>query len=380
MKKICFYVDSIYTLGGIQRVVTSLCNELCDSYEITVVCQQEVKNKVNYNLKKNVKVVVIDNSFFHIDKIIFSPIRAMRFLINKIKIKNRITNKILSFDYKIFKRKRLIYFFNKSKFDYILSEGLKNNIYLSKLKKNINSIVIGCWHSNYDNYIKSGYSIEEIKKSIQLLDKTIVLSKYDVNMIYDNLKLKVDYIYNFVPSNTVNKSSPENNIFLSVGRYDKVKGYDRLIKIFKKFCNYDNSWKLFIVGEGAERKKLEQLIKKLSLEKQVILTGKTDSVDDYYNKASIYLMSSYGEGFPMVIVEAMKHSLPIIAYSIPVLYEILPDEDNLIEQDDEETYLRKMIELSSNLSLMNKYGEANLHKAENFYENKIIEQWKSILK
>ena len=381
MKRICFYVDSIYTLGGIQRVVTTLCNELCESYDITIVCQKKVKDKdkVNYDLKEDINVIVIDNNYYYIDKIVFFPIRVARFLINKLKIKNKLTDKILRFDYKIFKRKRLIKFFNESKFEYILSEGLKNNIYLSRIKNSIKSTIIGCWHSNYDNYINSGYSIEEIKDSIQLLDKTIVLSKYDVDMIYKRFGLNVDYIYNFITSVDVKKSTANSNVFLSVGRYDKIKGYDRLIKVFKRFCEYNNSWKLLIVGEGSERKKLEQLIKKLDLEKHVILTGKTNCVDDYYNEASIYLMSSYGEGFPMVIVEAMKHSLPVIAYSIPVLFEILPNDDNIIEQDDDEEYLKRMIELSSNLSLIKRYGNANLNKSKEFYEDKIIEQWKKIL-
>ena len=381
MKKICFFVDSIFTLGGIQRIVTNICNELCNDYNITIICQYDTKNsqKINYNLSNNVNVKIIDNSFYGIDKIIFAPIRFLRFTIRKLKLNNKLSKKIMNYEYKIVKNKRLLRYFDKEKFDYILSEGLNNCIYISKLKKNINSPIIGCWHSSFENYILL-YDNDSIEKSLKVLDKTIVLSQHDKKMIKKRFNVDVEYIYNFIDSNRVNNSSLNNNVFLAVGRYSKEKGYDRLIKIFSCFNSYNKNWKLYIVGDGPEKEKLQSLIDELKLSDKVILTGKTNNIDFYYNEASILLLTSYFEGFPMIVLEAMKYGLPIIAYDLPILKEILPKNNAIVDQDDIDKYVLEMNRFANNKELRTTIGKNNIIKCRDFYKDKIINKWNNILK
>lgn len=383
MKKICFYTDSVYTLGGIQRIVTNLCNCLCDSYDITIICEHDTKKnkRINYSLNKKIRVKIIDNNFIVSDTIIFAPIKACKYLIRILKLDNKkFFKKILDFDYKIFKRNRLLSFFAKEEFDYILAESLKCSIYLSKLKTNINSKIIGCWHSSYNNYLMD-YTKKEIGDSIQILDKTIVLSKADTSLIKKDLNLNVDYIYNFISSEEIDgEKKHKKKIFLTVGRYDRIKGYDRLIKMFSKFHEINKEWKLVLVGDGPERKRIQLLINKFRLNDCVILTGRTSEVEKFYNYASIFVFSSYGEGFPMVILEAMKFELPIITFDIPVLYEMLPNDEFIVNQNDEEKYLNLMYKLSKSEELRKKIGKQNAEKCKEFYEETIIKQWKELLK
>ncbi len=378
MKKICFYTNSIYTLGGIQRVVTELANNLYNEYDITIVCHDNSKwhKKFNYNLNKNINVKSFNEKYLILDNIFFFPVKCLKFLIRKTKIKNKITESIMNFDYKFLKRRTILKYFNSQNYDYILAEGLSNCIYLSNLKDKIPSKIIGCWHSSFDNYIKQS-SEKYIIKSLKSID-TIVLSKYDADLIKKRYNIDVKYIYNFINDNEVEKSSLNNKYMISIGRYHQVKGYERLIKIFKKLNN--NEWKLLIIGDGPEKNKLAALIDKYHLNNNVILTGGTNNVEKYYRQASIFLMTSYGEGFPMVILEAMKYGLPIIAYDIPVLHEILPSEDYIIKQDDEESYVKLLKKLCDDAKLRVKSGQLNLKKCENFYGKKIISQWKNVLK
>ena len=383
MRKICFYTDTVFTMGGIQRIVTNLCNSLCNDYSITIICEHNTKkkDKINYNLNNNIKVKIIDNNFIISDTIIFAPIKASKFFIRKLKLnKTKFGKKVLDFDYKVFKRKRLIRFFREEQFDYILAESLNCCLYLSKLKPKINSKIIGCWHSSYKNYLIDNTK-EEIKKSIENLDNTIVLSKADVNLIKKDLNLNVDYIYNFISSKEMSfEKDYDKKILLTVGRYDKIKGYDRLIKIFNEFYKHDKQWKLLLVGDGLERKNLQNLINELHLNNNVILTGKTNNVEKYYKEASIFLFSSYGEGFPMVILEAMKYKLPIIAFDIPVLNEMLPSGEYIVEQNNQKKYLDLMKKLSKDNDLIEKIGKQNLEKCKEFYEEEIVKQWKELLK
>ena len=372
MKKICFYVDNIYTLGGIQRIVTDMANKLKDKYDITIINQYFIKDdkRCNYNLDKKIKVKTISNDFFFLDKIIFAPLRIIRYLIIHFKLSNNVAKSILNYDYKIFKKIKLINLINDEKYDYVLAEGLYNCIYMSKLRNRINSKIIGCWHSSYYNYIKD-YNELDIINSLSTIE-TIVLTKYDSKLIKEKYGIDVKYIYNFISSEPVKTSTLNNKNFIAVGRYHNVKGFDRLIRNFSKLSNKD--WNLLIVGEGLERKKLQSIINDLKL------NDSTDNIDDYYRQGGIFLLSSYGEGFPMVVLEAMKYGLPIIAYDIPVLHEMLPNDDYIVDQNDDKSYIHLMEKLCNNEELRNKVGADNSKKCEDFYDYLIIKRWISLLK
>ena len=104
-------------------------------------------------------------------------------------------------------------------------------------------------------------------------------------------------------------------IILGVGRLNQVKGFDMLIKSFAK-ANREG-WKLLIVGEGKERNSLEKLIKSLNLLKKVELVGMVEAVEQYYKKASIFILSSRTEGFTGVLCEAMGYGCAVISFDCP---------------------------------------------------------------
>ncbi len=378
MKKICFLVDSIYSLGGIQRIVTEMANRLYNNYDITIICQEKTPNdrKYNYNLNHSINVQIIDNSYYFIDKIITTPIRIIRYMIRKLKIKNKYSNKILHYDYNYFKRKKLVKYFHSNNFDYILGEGISNCILLSKICDKINSKVIGCWHSSYNNYLRDN-SEEDVVNSLKKIE-TIVLSEHDADIIKKKYNINVKCVYNFISNQKVIKSSLKHKNFVAVGRYSSIKGYDRLIQIFDKSNLKD--WSLIIVGDGPERRNLQSIIDKLKLNDRVKLIGGTNNVEKYYHEGSIFLMTSYGEGFPMVILEAMKYGLPIIAFDIPVLYEMLPNDKYIIKQNDFSSYIKAMKELSNDYGLRKKIGNTNSKKCEEFYDDIILKKWEEILK
>ncbi len=380
MKKICFIVDNIYSLGGIQKIVTELSNKLVDKYKITIINQYNKKNKriYDYKLDKKINVLTIDNNFFFIDKIIFFPFRLLRFIILKLKINNSFSNRIMSFDYKIIKRRRFIRFFNKEKFDYILAEGFNNCFYMAKIKDYMNSKIIGCWHSSYFNYYNL-YNEKDIIYSLKRIN-TFVLTKYDAFLIKEKYNIDVNYIYNFIDSKKIETADLSNKTFVAVGRYNSIKGYDRLIDIYNDFFNYNKEWKLYIVGDGPEHDKLQKLIDINNLSNNIILTGGTNNVEKYYKKSSVFLMTSYGEGFPMVILEAMKFGLPIIAYDIPVLHEILPNNKYIVEQNDKRQFVNLMVNLSKSEELRKKIGYKNMIKCRDFYDTIIVKKWLDILK
>jgi len=99
----------------------------------------------------------------------------------------------------------------------------------------------------------------------------------------------------------INKSSP---VIISAGRLAPEKGYLDLILAVKEISKTKDV-KLLMLGEGPMREEIEQLIKKENLSSNIKLIGFQENPLKYYAKADVFVLSSYVEGLPNVLVEAM---------------------------------------------------------------------------
>lgn len=100
--------------------------------------------------------------------------------------------------------------------------------------------------------------------------------------------------------------------FIACGRLGKQKGFDRLIKALKHFSSpYD--WRLDILGEGAERPYLEDLIQINGLEDKVFLKGLVMPPYSDMARADCFVMPSRFEGLPNVVLESLACGTPVIA-------------------------------------------------------------------
>ena len=117
---------------------------------------------------------------------------------------------------------------------------------------------------------------------------------------------------NFTPQFDLNQK-----YLLSVGRLTKQKNFSYLINEFYNFSQNFDEFKLIIIGDGEERKKLKKLIKLRDLENKVFLIGSTDNVYRYMKQASLFILPSLWEEVGFVIVEAALSNLFIISSDCP---------------------------------------------------------------
>ena len=247
-------------------------------------------------------------------------------------------------------------------------------------KEILYGIKIGCWHSSYMLYMNSN-SKRLIKKSLNTLDYTIVLSENDKKLIKENFDVDVKVIPNPLFIKEPIKSSLRKKKFISVGRYSFVKGFDRVIKCFKIFNEKNKEWTLDIIGEGPERKKLQNLINSYGLTEYITLRGKVDNIQDYYHNASCALISSRDEGFGLCLTEAMAFGLPIIAFDVPVFHEILPKNyEYIVKQDKYDIYAEKMVKIANNFDERKKIGNQLSDTVKKYEIDSIISEWYKILK
>jgi len=109
----------------------------------------------------------------------------------------------------------------------------------------------------------------------------------------------------------------------SVGRMVPVKGFDLFLKAAKKISESKPDIRFLLVGDGPMKTELEVQAKELGLGSKVIFPGFRNDVIDIINCFDIFIISSYHEGIPMVVLEAMALGKAIVSTSVGGMVEIL---------------------------------------------------------
>lgn len=389
--KICFVMTNIFSLGGVQRVVSVLSNELIKEHEIDILCISE-KLKVNndlYNL--NHKINVEFNNSLNKTNILSKIFRKIIKDVNKkTGILNKETHykKLINIYFPNKVRKNFAEYLNKKQYDVIIGvEGLYS-ILLGSIKENLNSKVLGWQHNSYNAYLKNSnryyWNLDILfNKYIYKLDKYVVLTNQD-KIIYKNEKnIDCDVIYNPLSFESNEKSTCSKKNILFVGRLEEQqKGLDLLIQAFSKVCSKNKDWILKIVGDGSDKEKLEQLIEGLKLTERVKIEPPTNNIKEYYLDSSMFVSSSRWEGFGLVITEAMECGLPVVAFANSGPREIITknyENGILVPCEDVDSLANAMLDLINNEEKRNKISKLAIERAKDFSLSKISEAWNDIL-
>lgn len=161
----------------------------------------------------------------------------------------------------------------------------------------------------------------------------------------------------------------KNKHALAVGRLEKVKGFDLLIASWKNICT-----NLVIIGSGKERNKLNELIEQNNLSEKVKIIDavKKEELLNYYQDASVLIISSRDEGGPRVALEALYLEIPVISTDVGHMSQILPKE--LLAEKNNQSALQDMLEkYVDNIHLYNQKAIFNFVETEFSIEEKMQE-------
>lgn len=180
----------------------------------------------------------------------------------------------------------------------------------------------------------------------------------------------------------LNSISQQEKTILYVGRIDfNQKRVDILLKIWRHIFQEFPEWNLRIVGDGPDLENAKKMCE-LSNLKRVNFEG-FKNPQEFYNKASIFCMTSAFEGFPLVLAEAQAYGVVPIAFnSFSSINEIIENDHNgiLVQPFEIKTYigeLKKLIENPQKLEFLSRNAKANSSK---FTVNSIGEKWQTLFK
>lgn len=164
-------------------------------------------------------------------------------------------------------------------------------------------------------------------------------------------------------------------ILLFVGRLDnRSKKLFTLIDIWYRLCKLYPQWKLIIVGDGPDK---DVLINKAKDIPNIEFKGYQDP-REYYEKASIFCMTSIFEGFPMCLTEAMQFGcVPIAFDSFSAVYDIIkPGETGeLVKSFDKKEYVGKLIHLIDDETYRKKLSKNAFQYVKRYDIANILPKW-----
>lgn len=310
-KKLLIAVDSLET-GGTEKALIDLTDKLnYEKYDIHVKTVYNVGKYIN-DLDKRIKYSSIIKRPNFFNKRVFY--RLVKLLPAKLLYQLTISE---SYDAEIA--------FHELLSTKILSGSSSNSLKIAWIHTNM--------FSNPDNH-QMFCSHKAFVKGYDRFDKIICVSQNLRDSFNEktNLNFKTETIYNPINiSGIIDRSqeecdavkSDDSFLIVTIGRLEKVKGYDKLLDAFCHLNKSHPNTKLWILGEGSERKNFEKFILENGLTDSVKLLGFKSNPYNYLKQADLFISTSEIEGFSLAVAEAIVLGLPIISTSTDGPKEIL---------------------------------------------------------
>ena len=375
MKKITFLLLHL-NYGGLEKQTVTLINELAkDSrYKIQIISVYDMLNgKSFYSLDKNVDVKFLSN---------FGPNhKAFYYALKHFRLIKLLKESFVMIKCGVYKSFILKKYIKKLDTDIIISSRIE----FSKLIKRRDTLNISQEHS----YINSKKYINKVKKYFKNIDKIVVMTKkakedYEKWLKYSNSKAKVYDIPNMLEESKVDNFAKFNNkTLISVGRLEKEKDFLTLLDVFKIINEKYNDVKLKIVGEGLQRREIEEKIEKLNLNNKVILTGRISSqeVQEQMSASSVFVLTSLCESFSLVLCEAMEIGLPCVSFNIDVgPKEIIQNGINgyLIDNRDVNDMASCIENLLIDENKWNNISNNSIESVKKYYSESVVNEWQKL--
>lgn len=167
---------------------------------------------------------------------------------------------------------------------------------------------------------------------------------------------------------------------LFMGKLVQKKGVYDLITVAERLVNKFKDLK-FILAGGGETEKIKEILEAKGLTKYFELPGWIKNKDDYYREADVFILPSYVEALPMVILEAASYGLPIVATTVGAIPEFIESEKSgfLLEPGSIDGFTRKLEILLENEDMREEFGlRARERIASYCAKEKVLRQFEQL--
>lgn len=369
--KIVYVLPNLKAKGGTERMITEKANYLTRhfGYEVYIICLHQNDTESNFfQLSKEVHQINLGINYYFQYKYKYPKRLFVKNAIHQL-LKKELTKSVQAINPDI------LISVSYAKADLVCTIPCK-------------AIKITECHEPKELVISKIYNSSFISKMYAKYYYYYVIEKYsDIIITLTNESKKnwekakrVEVIPNFISVAIAQKSNCERKRVIAVGRLNREKGYDRLINIWKSVSAKYSDWQLDIFGEGELKDELTHSIKDNGIN-NLSLRGASSDISKEYANSSICVVTSYFEGFSLVLLEALSHGVPCIAFDCPYGPRTIIEDGKcgyLVEDENIPLFVERLCALMENKSLRLKFSKASIERSKIFDKDAIMTQWKQL--
>lgn len=356
-KRVCFFSGDISRSGGTEKVAIQIMNGLADTFSVSVVNLTLREEKCFYPLREDIPNTALFPTL---------PNGLTQF--------GEIVHRLRSY-------------LRKNQIDVLIDVDTVLDMFsipAVKLLKMPNVRMIAWEHFNFHETMGNRFRMLIRKHLTHYADAVVTLTKEDQAAFREAYgdKTRIEQIYNPIlfesgekPYDTVSKT------LISVGRLSAQKGFDYLIDAALLVQKKHPDWKWLILGEGEDRPKLEEKMRRTGCS-IVQLAGRVSNVADYLQTSAMFVLTSRYEGFPLALIEAKANRLPVVSFACKTgPAELVQDGINgyLVDCYDTEMMAERICELIGDEEKRRSFSENAALDTEKMNYEGIVEQWTQLL-
>lgn len=355
-KSVCLVDFDMSVRGGVEQVTASLAAALADHFEVHIVSLC-MNNALAYQLDERVHFIcLLDRE---------KRLREMR--------REAVP--------------MLCRYFRENRIDTAILQGNYAGFIASGTRFKTKTKLIFCDHGALMNQWDRKDIVLIRWIASRLCQQTVALTEQsclDYRRKFHLRENRVHYMYNWIDLD-VSRSERydlQSKRIVSAGRFGREKGFDQLIHAFAPVAEKHPDWQLDIFGDGEMMPEVERLIAHYHLEQQVYLMGMRTDLAQRYREYAMYVLPSYREGLPLVLLEAKANRLPIVSFDIMTgPREIVRDgiDGLLVPPGDNAALGAAMCRLIEDDTLRGSMSEHSQENLEKFSKQEIVKQWEAIL-
>lgn len=228
------------------------------------------------------------------------------------------------------------------------------------------------------------------------IEKSTIVTAVSESLVQDTHHLiqpkkEIQTIYNFIDEQRYQRIEQtdlkerlnipaHHKVLIHISNFRKVKNIPDIVKSFKRITE-NTAATLLLVGEGPEKEAIEQLVRTLGLEQQVIFTGKRDDLAELLSISDLMMHLSEKEAFGLVLLEALACGVPSVATTCGGIPEVIKDGVNgfLVSLGDIEGAAQKALTLLGDQALHEAFVTNGIQLArEKFNSETIVEQYEKL--
>ena len=173
--------------------------------------------------------------------------------------------------------------------------------------------------------IPTGIDLEKFNNRISLKERKKLLKKYNIDI--------------------------DKKVLVTVSRVAVEKNIEEIINYFKLLLEKDSNYRLLIVGDGPDKKNLENLVGKLELNEYVKFTGMImpDEVYKYYQLGDVFVCASTSESQGLTYVEALASSLPLVCRKDDCLLDIIEVGKNGFVYENHDNFVDSILKTNKDM-------------------------------